>query len=135
MPVEPVEVAVIGTGWCGGIERIASGARRSPEGIANVDGPGRLRVRFTVGVRRDTATDTRIGGSPMRRITRRQLVKGAMATTGLALVPDGSRGQAQSGTRLRAFWWGNPDRDKRTKAALSTGSPLLPSPKSIAPLV
>lgn len=54
----------------------------------------------------------------MGRITRRQLVKGAMATTGLALVPDGSRGQAQSGTRLRAFWWGNPDRDKRTKAAL-----------------
>ena len=25
---------------------------------------------------------------------------------------------AQAGTRLRCFWWGNPDRDKRTKAAL-----------------
>lgn len=50
-------------------------------------------------------------------VTRRQFV----ATTGAAAAALGlgsSLSQAQSATRLRCFWWGNPDRDKRTKAML-----------------
>jgi multiple sugar transport system substrate-binding protein len=53
----------------------------------------------------------------MVTITRRQAVAGAAAICALPFPGAGSV-QAQSGTRLRAFWWGNPDRDKRTKAAL-----------------
>jgi multiple sugar transport system substrate-binding protein len=30
--------------------------------------------------------------------------------------------QAQSGTRLRCYWWGNPDRDRRTRALLDAYS-------------
>ncbi len=54
----------------------------------------------------------------MKRISRRQFVGGAAALTGTALVAKSIGAHAQAGTRLRAFWWGNPDRDKRTKAAL-----------------
>ena len=54
----------------------------------------------------------------MVRITRRQFAQGAAAVAGSALVHSSTSAQAQSGIRLRAFWWGNPDRDKRTKAAL-----------------
>ncbi len=51
-------------------------------------------------------------------ITRRQLVHGAAAIAGSTLAVTAGPAQSQSATRLRAFWWGNPDRDKRTKAAL-----------------
>jgi multiple sugar transport system substrate-binding protein len=51
----------------------------------------------------------------MRSINRRDFV----ATTGAAAAFGwGSTSWAQSGTRLRCFWWGNPDRDKRTRALL-----------------
>ena len=55
----------------------------------------------------------------MVQISRRQLAAGAAAAAALATLPIGSdRALAQAGPRLRLFWWGNPDRDKRTKAAL-----------------
>jgi multiple sugar transport system substrate-binding protein len=60
------------------------------------------------------------GGIEMPAFTRRHVLGGSAAalvaasTMGLNV----GAGFAQSGTRLRAFWWGNPDRDKRTKAAL-----------------
>ena len=47
--------------------------------------------------------------------SRRTFLAGASA---LAVSAAGGAASAQAGTRLRAFWWGNPDRDKRTKAAL-----------------
>jgi multiple sugar transport system substrate-binding protein len=52
----------------------------------------------------------------MTSINRRTALKGslALAATG-ALAGQAS---AQSGTRLRAYWWGNPERDRRTRAAL-----------------
>ena len=46
-------------------------------------------------------------------ITRRQLVHGAAAIAGSTLAVTAGPAQSQSATRLRAFWWGNPDRDKR----------------------
>ena len=48
-------------------------------------------------------------------LTRRQIVAtaGAAATVGW-----GGLSFAQAGTKLRCFWWGNPDRDKRTRALL-----------------
>ncbi|WP_342359630.1 sugar ABC transporter substrate-binding protein [Terrarubrum flagellatum] len=52
----------------------------------------------------------------MSRIDRRQFSSYGAATLGLAASVGGA--QAQSGTRLRCFWWGNPERDKRTRAAL-----------------
>jgi multiple sugar transport system substrate-binding protein len=55
----------------------------------------------------------------MHHINRRQFVAaaGATAVLGSALSP----AFAQAG-RLRAFWWGNPDRDKRTRALLDAYS-------------
>ncbi|HVE51235.1 MAG TPA: extracellular solute-binding protein [Casimicrobiaceae bacterium] len=50
----------------------------------------------------------------MTAFTRRQFIASA------ALAMPWVHAQAQSGTRLRCFWWGNPDRDKRTRAALET---------------
>ena len=47
--------------------------------------------------------------------SRRAFLAGASA---LATSAAAGTAHAQAGTRLRAFWWGNPDRDKRTKAAL-----------------
>lgn len=54
-------------------------------------------------------------------ITRRQFVAttGA-ATAALGLCPSFS--MAQAGAKLRCFWWGNPDRDRRTKALLDVYS-------------
>jgi len=49
-------------------------------------------------------------------IARRPLLLAGAA--GLALAALGGRAMAQNQARLRAFWWGNPDRDKRTRAAL-----------------
>ncbi len=55
----------------------------------------------------------------MAQITRRQFAAGAMAGA-MSSITFGNMdiARAQAGTRLRCFWWGNPDRDKRTKAAL-----------------
>ena len=50
----------------------------------------------------------------MTHFTRRQFVATASAS---ALGLQSSFSHAQE-TRLRCFWWGNPDRDKRTKALL-----------------
>ncbi len=50
----------------------------------------------------------------MTAIARRQLLAAAAVALPWFNV------QAQSGTRLRCFWWGNPDRDKRTRALLDT---------------
>lgn len=54
----------------------------------------------------------------MAHTSRRQFVSGAAAMAGAASVAGGRPAWSQSPARLRAFWWGNPDRDKRTKAAL-----------------
>lgn len=48
----------------------------------------------------------------MTALTRRHFIASAAAAVPWFQV------HAQSGTRLRAFWWGNPDRDKRTRALL-----------------
>ena len=53
----------------------------------------------------------------MVRTTRRQFVAGSAAIA--AAGSGGVAAHAQAGTRLRCFWWGNPDRDKRTNAALN----------------
>jgi multiple sugar transport system substrate-binding protein len=50
----------------------------------------------------------------MHTIDRRQFV----AAAGAAALGWGGPALAQAGTRLRCFWWGNPDRDKRTRALL-----------------
>ena len=59
----------------------------------------------------------------MSRLTRRQIAGGCAALlaipAGLLTVKDI---RAQTATRLRCFWWGNPERDKRTKAALDAYS-------------
>ena len=54
----------------------------------------------------------------MPRKSRRQFVHGAAMLAGSTLVGSAGYAQAPSSARVRAFWWGNPDRDKRTKAAL-----------------
>ena len=57
----------------------------------------------------------------MQLLTRRQFVTTAgAATAALGLSPFLS--QAQAAARLRCFWWGNPDRDRRTKAVLDAYS-------------
>lgn len=57
----------------------------------------------------------------MQLLTRRQFVTTAGAATAvLGLSPILS--QAQAAARLRCFWWGNPDRDRRTKAMLDAYS-------------
>lgn len=50
----------------------------------------------------------------MHPIDRRQFV----ASAGAAALGFAAPAFSQSGTRLRCFWWGNPDRDKRTRALL-----------------
>jgi len=52
----------------------------------------------------------------MGTFTRRQFV--AAAGTAAALGLGSSLSIAQTAAKLRCFWWGNPDRDKRTKALL-----------------
>ena len=54
----------------------------------------------------------------MARISRRHFIHSTAIAVGSAAIGAPGWAQAQSATRLRAFWWGNPDRDKRTKAAL-----------------
>jgi multiple sugar transport system substrate-binding protein len=52
----------------------------------------------------------------MMPMNRRSVLKGTLGASALAI--SGTIVQAQSGTRLRAYWWGNPERDRRTRAAL-----------------
>lgn len=57
----------------------------------------------------------------MKLLTRRQFVSTAGAATAvLGLSP--ALSLAQTAARLRCFWWGNPDRDRRTKALLDAYS-------------
>lgn len=51
----------------------------------------------------------------MSSFTRRRFAQGAAA---LGAVSAAAPVFAQSGVRLRCFWWGNPERDRRTRAAL-----------------
>jgi multiple sugar transport system substrate-binding protein len=53
---------------------------------------------------------------PTSELSRRQILASAGASMALALSP--SLSLAQTAAKLRCFWWGNPDRDKRTKALL-----------------
>src|SRR5947209_9751229 len=57
----------------------------------------------------------------MKHFTRRQFVSALGAGT-IAMALDPAAAIAQSGVRLRCFWWGNPDRDKRTRLLLDTYS-------------
>ena len=57
---------------------------------------------------------------PTSMLSRRQIVASAGAYMALALSP--SLSVAQTAVKLRCFWWGNPDRDKRTKALLDVYS-------------
>jgi multiple sugar transport system substrate-binding protein len=50
------------------------------------------------------------------RITRRQF--GGLVASGASLAMLASTGLSRAETRLRLIWWGNPDRDKRTLAAV-----------------
>jgi len=50
----------------------------------------------------------------MIALTRRHFIASA------AIAMPWLHARAQSGTRLRCFWWGNPDRDKRTRNVLNT---------------
>ncbi len=52
----------------------------------------------------------------MAYLSRRSILAAGTAAAGLAASGLSAAGQAQ--TRLRCYWWGNPDRDKRTRAAL-----------------
>ena len=54
----------------------------------------------------------------MSTLNRRQFVAAGTAAA-LGWAPSSF---AQAGTRLRAFWWGNPDRDRRTRALLEAYS-------------
>ena len=51
----------------------------------------------------------------MGSINRRRFTQGLAAVSAAALSTGSS---AQGNTRLRCFWWGNPERDRRTRAAL-----------------
>lgn len=52
----------------------------------------------------------------MTKMNRRTVLRGALGVSALSM--GGTFAQAQGGTRLRAYWWGNPERDRRTRAAL-----------------
>lgn len=51
----------------------------------------------------------------MSQVTRRNFSKGSLALGAAAMFGGGALAQ---GARLRCFWWGNPERDRRTRAAL-----------------
>ncbi len=51
----------------------------------------------------------------MSRLSRRQLLAGGLALGAAALALSPAQAEA---ARLRLYWWGNPERDKRTKAAV-----------------
>ena len=53
----------------------------------------------------------------MTTFNRRTLLAGSGALAASTMLSSRDA-QAQSGTRLRAYWWGNPERDRRTRAAL-----------------
>jgi multiple sugar transport system substrate-binding protein len=50
-------------------------------------------------------------------MTRREALAGAAAFTAVGSLA-APRATAQSAARLRAYWWGNPERDRRTRAVL-----------------
>ena len=52
----------------------------------------------------------------MMSLSRRTVLKGSLAAAASGLV--GQSASAQTEKRLRAYWWGNPERDRRTRAAL-----------------
>ncbi len=54
----------------------------------------------------------------MRTLNRRQLIATAAGAAATGFAPSGFAQAA----KLRAFWWGNPDRDKRTRALLDAYS-------------
>ncbi len=53
----------------------------------------------------------------MTKLTRRCILQGSSAVAAIGML-ENSTVLAQTGTRLRAYWWGNPERDRRTRAAL-----------------
>jgi multiple sugar transport system substrate-binding protein len=53
----------------------------------------------------------------MKALSRRDFGRLAIAGAAAAAVAD-IPGYARAETRLRYIWWGNPDRDKRTNAAV-----------------
>ncbi len=53
----------------------------------------------------------------MTKLTRRCILQGSSAVAAIGMLENGTV-LAQTGTRLRAYWWGNPERDRRTRAAL-----------------
>ncbi|MEP7083795.1 MAG: extracellular solute-binding protein [Betaproteobacteria bacterium] len=57
----------------------------------------------------------------MKHITRRRFVT-TLGAAAAAYALNAPLSYAQSGVRLRCFWWGNPDRDRRTKAMLDAYS-------------
>lgn len=57
----------------------------------------------------------------MKHITRRRFVT-TLGAAAAAYTLNAPLSYAQSGVRLRCFWWGNPDRDRRTKAMLDAYS-------------
>ncbi len=64
-------------------------------------------------------TSRRLNGMeerPAAGVSRRSVMAQGAAALGLAAM--GGSAFAQSGARLRCFWWGNPERDRRTRAAL-----------------
>jgi multiple sugar transport system substrate-binding protein len=56
------------------------------------------------------------GEDTMAMMKRRTFLAGALA--GASVTGLGGNAQAQAGTRIRAYWWGNPERDRRTRAVL-----------------
>jgi len=55
-------------------------------------------------------------------LTRRQFAGGCAALLAAPASLVTSRAALAQATRLRCFWWGNPERDKRTKTALDAYS-------------
>src|SRR5262245_55277894 len=55
----------------------------------------------------------------MSRLNRRTFLAGTVATAGSLAVASGLAGKAWAQDRhIRHFWWGNPERDKRTFAVI-----------------
>ena len=55
-------------------------------------------------------------GKLIMTINRRAVIKGSIALAGSSIIAGAANSQTEK--RLRAYWWGNPERDRRTRAAL-----------------
>ena len=55
-------------------------------------------------------------GKLIMTINRRAVIKGSIALAGSSIIAGAAHSQTEK--RLRAYWWGNPERDRRTRAAL-----------------